>query len=269
MRLPTSHRLGIPTAVLKLAPKTHDLRILVASDWHIGSIWCDTDLLNRTLKYADEQDAYILLNGDILEMAIRKSVGSPYECNMTPQQQLEEMLRLFEGRRHRILGVLTGNHEARTQREGDVDIVSIFASQEPVIPYLSKAGVLAIHAHDQVWTIYAQHGVRGCGRKPGAALNAVHDMTENVVADIYVHGHHHRASVTKTHVARYKPGPGFYWQPRWFVNAGTLHRYGGYASDAAYPPTDCGSYLLKLSGGKRGKKLHYDLLDRAFFDMPR
>jgi len=261
--------LGIPTAEVSLAP-AGDLKILVASDWHIGSPWCDTRLMERILKEADKQGAYIILAGDMLEMAIKRSVGNPHEQTLSPQDQLLELDAVFGPRRHRILACLTGNHEARTSREADVDVVGLWASGftgATPIPYLDKAGALAIQAHGASWVVYAQHGVRGTGRKPGASLNAIHDMTENVVADIYIHGHHHRASFTSSTVLRYKPGPGFYWQKRWFVNSGTMHRYGGYASDGAYPPTDTGCYMLTLKYTKQGRHVRAEMLDRGYFSM--
>jgi hypothetical protein len=259
--------LGIPTVECKLHPETADLRILIASDWHLGSEWCDMALVQRILAYADKQKAYLILCGDMLEMAIKRSVGSVHEQKLSPQEQLEQLEELFGPRAHRILACLTGNHEARTAREADIDVVSFWCASNK-IPYLNKAGALAIHAHGQVWVVYAQHGVRGTGRKPGASLNAIHDMQENVVADIYLHGHHHRASVTKTTVLKYQPNVGFYWQRRWFINAGTMHRYGGYASDGAYPPTETGCYLVRLSKARSsGKYLIADLLDRQYFGM--
>ena len=263
--------LGIPTVEITLAPTTPDLRILVASDWHLGSKWCDTALVGKVLAHADKMGAYFILAGDMLEMAIKRSVGSPWEQTHSPQEQIEELERLFGHRRHRILGCLTGNHEARTSREADVDVLAMWANSGQKVPYLNKAGVLAISAHQQSWVVYAQHGVRGTGRKPGASLNAIHDMAENVVADIYLHGHHHRASATKSTIMRYKPGPGFYWQSRWFINTGTMHRYGGYSSDGAYPPTDTGCYLLYCGtpgrNGKSGKHVRAEMLDRGFFGM--
>jgi predicted phosphodiesterase len=259
--------LGIPTVECKLSPESPDLRILVASDWHLGSNWCDNPLVDKVLAEADRKKSYIILAGDMLEMAIKRSVGGIHEQNLTPQQQLEEMDRLFGHRSARILGVLTGNHEGRIARESDVDIVAMWCSANKV-PYLNKAGAISVQAHGQTWVIYAQHGVRGTGRKPGASLNAIHDMAENVVADIYLHGHHHRASVTRSVILRHKENIGFYWQRRWFINTGTMHRYGGYASDGAYPPTDVGCYLLYLSKAKKsGKYLKADYLDRQYFGM--
>lgn len=259
--------LGIPTCYANLKPLTPDLRILVASDWHIGSTHCDMALINRVLEYADEQQAYILLAGDMIEMAIKKSVGSVWEQNLSPTDQIAALTEMFGHRSHRIIAVLTGNHEGRISRESDVDIVRLWADSIKV-PYLNKAGVIAITAHGNNWVIYAQHGVRGTGRRPGSSLNAIHEMAENVVADIYIHGHHHRSSLTKTKVLRHMAQPGFYWQSRWFINSGTMHKYGGYGSDHAYPPTDTGCYMVYLSNpNKRGKHLKAELLDRGFFGM--
>jgi UDP-2,3-diacylglucosamine pyrophosphatase LpxH len=267
------HRLGLPVTSVKVSyDRGESIPILVASDWHIGSKHCDMSLIKRIMTYAEEVDAYIILNGDILEMAIRNSVGSPYECDMTPNEQIEEMCSIFD-KRHKILAVLEGNHEARTKKHADVDIVSLFASMQPMIPYLDRAGAIALNtSKGATYIIYAQHGVRGGGRKPGGAMNAIHDMMENVDADIYIHGHHHRLSLTKQMQLQFKPGNiGWCWKPKWFVNAGTMHKYGGYASDAAFAPTDTGCYMLWLKDGskKNGKGVVAETLDREFFGMSR
>jgi predicted phosphodiesterase len=144
---------------------------------------------------------------------------------------------------------------------------------QPMVPYLDRAGAISLNtSKGATYVIYAQHGVRGGGRKPGGSMNAIHDMMENVDADIYIHGHHHRLSFTKQMQLQYRTGNvGWFWRPKWFVNAGTMHKYGGYASDAAFAPTDTGCYMLYLKDGsqKKGKGVVAETLDREFFGMHR
>lgn len=265
---------GIPTARLKLEyPQEGDVPLIVLTDLHIGSKHHDRALLDRILKYADEHDAYFWLNGDILENAIKHSVGDINECDMTPNEQLEEMREIFGPRRHRVLAVLSGNHEGRTKRESDFDPIEYWANEEPRIPYLNRAGAVALTVKGQKWVVYGMHGVRGCGRKPGSAKNAVYDMHEVVDADLYVHGHHHKEDFFKDKQLQHKDPIGFFWRYRWYCNGGTLHKYGGYGADAGYPANDVGAYCLWLNdatkGAKTGKHIRAEFLDRGFFGMSR
>lgn len=186
---------------------------------------------------------------------------------------MEEVRRLWGGeRRGKVIAAISGNHEGRTHREADFDIVRYWANEEPRIPYLDRAGAVSLRAGGQTWIIYGMHGVRGGGRKPGGSVNAVSDMAEVVDADLYIHGHHHRASFHKSLQMQHRTGNlGFYWRSRWFVNGGTLHQYGGYGSDAAFPATDVGAYLvwLKGRGPNKGKDIRVEFLDRAYFSLAR
>lgn len=261
------HELGIPVVYLEIDPPTPELRILCASDWHLGSRFCDVDLIAKILDYADRQNAYIILGGDMLEMAIKRSKGSMSEQLSDPNEQFESLTELFGKRSDRVLACVTGNHEGRIAREADLDAVKMWADLHG-IPYLNKAGVINVSAQGSNWVIYLQHGTRGTGRRPGSSVNSINEMQENVVADLYLHGHHHRASFMKTKVLRYASGPGMYWSSRWFCNTGTMMQYGGYASDGTYPPTDTGCYILHLSNpNRRGKHIRAELLDRGFFGM--
>lgn len=92
------------------------IRVWAVADVHIGA---DTNLeaFRAFLKRVLADDAsYIVICGDMLDNAITGSVASIYGAS--PFQQVEECAELLRplADAGKILGVVGGNHEARTKR---------------------------------------------------------------------------------------------------------------------------------------------------------
>ena len=90
--------------------------ILPISDIHIGDknfTKKSEELLKSNLEWAKKEHAYIFLNGDILNVATRRSASSPSDQVMNLQQQIEYAIELFKPYKDNILGAIDGNHEQR------------------------------------------------------------------------------------------------------------------------------------------------------------
>ena len=106
------------------------LYIIPISDTHIGDPRFNEEKLRGYIDWImARENAYVVLNGDILDAAIKGSVGDTYEATMTTNEALKYARRLFAPLKDRILAVTEGNHERRITKDTSVspmDILSDF-----------------------------------------------------------------------------------------------------------------------------------------------
>lgn len=109
-----------------LIPIIHDLgsrsvTIYPIADVHIGSKECDMDGISALVaKIAKEPDSYAVLVGDIINNGVKDSLTNVYEETMPPSAQIDAAVELFEPIADKILGIVEGNHEARSRRAVDM-----------------------------------------------------------------------------------------------------------------------------------------------------
>ena len=74
------------------------LVLFYITDIHLGSKYCDEDLLKEFLDSAMEDPrAYVIDGGDLLETATKDSVGaSVFEEDEMVQEQLEHAVKLYK-----------------------------------------------------------------------------------------------------------------------------------------------------------------------------
>lgn len=111
-------------------PIVHELpgrtiKVWAVADVHIGAKECD---LYGFQKFIDEKvlgdpDGYVVLCGDLLNNGIKDSLTSVYEETMPPSAQVDKCVEILAPIADRILGCVGGNHEYRTRKNVDVDIM--------------------------------------------------------------------------------------------------------------------------------------------------
>ena len=238
--------------------------IYTLADLHIGDPHSLLDEITRRLKEA-EQDPYglVILNGDLLNTALRHSVSDVYGELIPPMQQLQELVDLLRPIRDKILGVTTGNHENRIYKSDGIDIMRIACRELGIVDRYAPEGVLiflrfgmrAAHAQHhkegrnprQWYTIYATHGSGG-GRKEGAKAIRLADMAAVVDADIYVHSHTHLPMIMKQSFFR-ADASNCCAKPveKLFVNTGAALGYGGYGQAQEFKPASFSTPVIHLA----------------------
>ena len=209
-----------------------------------------------------QEDPYSLciLNGDLMNTALRNSVSDIYGELMSPMQQISYLVDLLAPIKDRIIGVTTGNHENRVYRTDGIDVTSLVCRELGVADRYGPEGILVFlrfgtrNSHDihrsrnmrQWYSIYATHG-SGSGRKEGAKAIRLADMAAVVDADIYIHGHTHLPLIMKQSFFRAdainctaKP------VQKLFVNSGACLRYGGYGQAQEFKPSAIASPVIHL-----------------------
>lgn len=229
------------------------------ADEHIGDEHCDLQRLKERIKYvAEKENAYCVLNGDLLDNATRTSIGDTYRAEFNPMQQIQTVVDLFKPLKDKIIAITHGNHEARTYRKEGIDLSYLFAAQLGLTDYYTPTSALIFlrfgkstnnsGTSKQCYTIYMLHGSGG-GRKEGAKAIRLADMASIIDTDIYIHSHTHLPMVMKQSYHRIdKHNLTYRIVEKLFVNTASNLNYGGYGEAQEFKPSSKKSPVIYLSG---------------------
>ena len=241
-------------------PKTlKSAEIHTFADLHIGDNHCDLASIKQRIEYvAGKDNAYAILNGDIMNNATKASVSDCYAENMSPMSQLEMFTELFAPIKHKILCITQGNHENRTYIQDGVDLTAVAAKELGVIDRYGKNGAMLFvkigdmgaHEHHSPvsYAIYCTHGTGG-GRKEGAKAIRLADMATIIDADIYIHSHTHLPMSMRQGYYRTNIVNGCVKHvERLFVNTSASLDYGGYVQQYEMKPSSKRCPIIYISG---------------------
>jgi hypothetical protein len=230
--------------------------ILPIGDIHIGDAKADLSLLKKNIDWAVENDALIIGVGDWLNVALRNSKSNPFQQNLTLQEQIDLCVKLFYPIRNNIVGVVQGNHEARSEKDGNIDPLSIVCVHLGC-EYLKYSGVIGVIVGTKkksfAYTFYVHHTTGG-GQTPGGKINRV-DKLRGIVSncDCYLGGHNHSLGVmpvtTRTVDTIHKY---IVDQRQVLIDCGSYVKYDdNYSEQMGLQPVKLGSPRIRLDGKKR------------------
>lgn len=242
-------------------PYADTIEIHTMADLHIGDAHCDYKGILERLEYIKGKDnAYVILDGDLMDTAIANSVGDTYGAKLQPMEQLKHCVKLFEPIKDKILAVLPGNHENRVYRHDGIDTTAIMCSQLGLQDRYSDTTALLFvrfgkncdrHGRRMLYTIYVTHGAGG-GKLIGGKANRLEALAGIVDADIYVHGHTHAPVVFKQGFFRVSgSNSSVALVDKLFVNTAASLDYGGYGDAAGFKPASKRAPVIFLNGHKR------------------
>lgn len=243
-------------------PREHkEITILPLADWHLGDPRADYKMITQWLDYLKATDnAYCILNGDLMDSATKHSIGDIYSAALQPMEQLKQCVTLFEPVKHKILAVLPGNHENRIYRMDGIDTTAMMCAQLGLECYAPEGALLFVrfgqerrqgHKRPLCYTVYVQHGSGG-GRLEGAKIKRLSDLSAIVDADVYIHSHTHLPAVFKTGYFRVDTANSAVSHvTKLFVNTSSALDYGGYGEVQGYKPTSKDTPLIRLDGTRK------------------
>ena len=238
------------------------------ADWHLGDKNCNVHKIAEQVKMLKEKEnAYCILNGDLLNNATKASVSDVYAEQLTPMQQVAEAVNILEPIKDKIIGMTCGNHELRTYKGDGIDLTGLIARELRIYDRYSPEGIMIFlrfgavkyrteHNDPQTkrkmcYTIYATHGCGG-GRKIGGKTNRLIELSQIVDADLFYRAHTHAPIVVKQ---------GFYradtsnskvkFVEQTFINTAAALDYGGYGQQHEYGVPSQKSPIAVLNGGKK------------------
>ena len=107
--------------IVRRFPDRPDIKIYPIADVHLGAIECMEDKWEKFLSMIEnDNSAYLILAGDLITNGTRRSIGnSVFEQKYRPREQKRMMVEYLKPVRDKILCMVGGNHEARTDKETD------------------------------------------------------------------------------------------------------------------------------------------------------
>ena len=250
------------TIVSELSPDIKVLELVCISDAHIGDPHANEQELMKQIRYVeDTPNCYAIINGDIMNNAIKSSKSDSYLEVLSPMEQIVKAVMILKPIANKVLAITQGNHERRTAKESGVDLMRVIAMELGLADKYSdgmaylfvRFGMQDSHHHFKKvpYGILVTHG-NGGGKTVGAKANRLADLVSIADADLYLYGHTHQNMAFKEGFMRVD------WRnnsismvDRLFVNAGAFLDWGGYAEQNQYRPSVISTPHIFLSGTKR------------------
>ena len=254
---------------VSLPSELESVQIHIFGDEHIGDEHCDLKRLKERIAYvAETENAYCVLNGDIIDNATKTSIGDTYTAEFNPMEQLRVSVELFSPIKEKILAIAHGNHEARTYRKEGIDLSYLLAAQLGLADrYTPTSALIFVNVGQEsrkrkctndktkirsvAYSLYMLHG-SGSGRKEGAKAIRLADMASIIDCDCYIHNHTHLPMVMKQAFYRVdNANKTFHVVEKLFVNGAANLNYGGYGEAQEFKPASKESPIIYLSGTKK------------------
>lgn len=236
-----------------------ELEVYPVSDVHLGDPKTDEALFEAFTKHILlEPNRFVILNGDLINNAIKTSVSNVYNEKYSPKIQKYMMIDYLKPLTERILCIVPGNHEARNSKEVDNDITYDMAYALGLTDYYCENGAYINiqfgndrHGRHLSYTGYIVHG-KGGGRNAGSSLAVLEKLSMVCIADFYVMGHTHQCEGCKK--AYFRPNATWdklEYHERALVISRPWQDYGGYAQRSLYTPTVKGAKPMILNGRRK------------------
>jgi len=170
-----------------------DIKIKPLSDLHCGSQgFMSKEWAKFKEELLNDKDMYVIIAGDMLDNTLKSSVGNSYENTMRPSEQKKWLSQELKDIKDRILCVVPGNHERRSEKDADdnplYDICCLLDIEDLYRPNMAfvKIQLGERNSNRQTYTFCVSHG---------ASKNKVDKFSYAIDGlDLLVTGHTHKAS---------------------------------------------------------------------------
>lgn len=246
-----------------LGKEFESIKLLALADFHIGDELCNLKKIKSVLEEVKNGDnTFIILNGDLMDNATSSSVGNTYLSTLTPTSQILKLCELLEPIKEHILVIHSGNHELRTLKNDGVDIIRLVAKQLGIEDrfsdgwwYLYLSFGMTNKHREVLYTITGIHGYGG-GKKSGGKINNLIEMSDKVIADLYIMSHTHTPMITRNSIFV----PDYQHQTlvkkdKYYLMTNSFLEYGGYGERYGYTPNTTEHQEAILNGKKKEIKL--------------
>lgn len=243
--------------------------IYTLSDLHLGDRHCNCHELAEQIKQIEQNpNAYVILNGDLINNATTQSISDTYSETLSPMEQLRQAIDLFTPIKDKILAITSGNHENRTYRTDGIDLTEIMARElglgdryapESVtlflrlgqMPNCYKATGKPNQVRQICYMLHITHGSGG-GRREGGKINRLIDLASIIDVDIYIHSHTHLPAILKQAFYRAdNKNNTISLVDKMFINTNAWLNYGGYGEAQGYKPASIKTPIIYLDGSRK------------------
>lgn len=214
-------------------------------DFHLGQKSCDVKAIKDVVKrIAKDRYAVVIIMGDMIEMATKKA----YQTGevMPRKIQLRTLKVLLGPIRHKIVAVLTGNHERRIDKAVGVDYMEdAFMPFVPDAVYLGYEGWLNVELKGSSTLMYLHHGAGGSQNPEYWVKKLIFNNGIGVSAHVVASGHCH-AQWHKLYTLPVKKRSKIVRKTVLGIRTGCYLGMADYAKISGFGVTELGGVMLKL-----------------------
>lgn len=240
------------------------LTIIPISDVHIGDKTSNLKAFRDTLERIKcEPNTFTILNGDLCNIALKNSKSDVYSDELTPMEQVLQIINFLEPIKDKILVMSNGNHEDRITKDTSIDVLYLVAKQlhleqvySPSWWYLYLSFGKTNKGRPALYTISGYHGFGG-GSTTGGKANKVKKMSQVVLADVYLMSHVHEPLNTKGIIFTpdYQHKSIVRKEMYYAISNSFVEYEGSYAEKMGLIPSNTGISEIELDGTKKGVRL--------------
>ena len=250
----------------ELGKDIEKLTIIPISDVHVGDKTADLKAFKAVIeRIKNEPNTYTILNGDLCNIALKNSKSDVYSDELTPMEQVLQIINFIEPIKDKILVMSNGNHEDRIAKETNIDILYLVAKQlrieqvySPSWWYLYLSFGFNKEKRDRpvLYTLTGYHG-SGSSQTTGAKANRVKKMGQVVLADCYIMSHVHEPINTKGIIFApdYQHKTIVKKEMYYCISNSFVEYQGSYAEKMGLIPSNTGINEIELDGTKKGIRL--------------
>lgn len=254
--------------IVRKIPQSDTIKVYPVSDVHLGSILHDKEGWQAFCRRVEQEDAYLILGGDLINNNTRHAVGSPFEDYIRPREQKKLMVEMLTPIKDKILCAVAGNHEARTAKDTDQDIMGdIMCKLDMEDYYAEDIAFLKLEIGRRAtrdipitsYTMAVTHGSGG-GIYTGATVNRNERFGYTIEGiDALIVGHTHKGTISKPKKIVVDSNNNVIRTKQLVVVSCTAwQQYGGYAARKMLLPSSESDHeqpqTLLLCGNKTGTK---------------
>lgn len=241
------------------------INVVPIADVHLGAIECAEKEWQTFLQgVLNTPDTYLIIAGDMLNNTTRGvRFANPFDERYRPREAKRLLTQYLEPVKDRILCVVPGNHEYRTVRESDQDLLYDVCCRLD-IEHLFRENMAFMRiglgqrpAENKAQTTYTFAVMHGTGGgMTGAAVNRNEKFAGLIDGlDCFVAAHVHKGFVTKPDKIVIDARNGVVKTRNVVViSCVSWLNYGGYAARAMLPPSlTADPQMLRLTQGNSGK----------------
>ena len=243
-------------------PDRPDLRIYPVSDVHFGAAEHMTRAWEQFCQsLMAQENAYIILGGDLINNATRNSVSNVFEETMRPREQKKIMTKMLEPIKSRILCMVSGNHERRSLKDADddpsydiackLDIENLYRENVAFVK-IQMGDPKADGNKNPTYVLTVTHGAGG-GMLTGGAVNR-NERFGYVLdgADALIVGHTHKPFITQPSKIKIDAHNNRVTvKPFKVISTTSWLEWGGYAAQKMLAPTSHAPQIITLRGCKK------------------
>lgn len=227
-----------------------EFELIPIGDTHIGSPTCEIEAIKKTVEYVRSgENRYAIIHGDLIDNGIPSSKTDVITQTMSMQDQIDLAVELLKPIQDKILCIIDGNHEERTQRVAGIDVTSFIAFKLGIEEIYSRgtgailldlkfgkgkrSGVKTASHH---FTVVVAHGARS-GTTIGSAATGLENLQKIIVnADLYVIGHTHKILNFVKEIYQVNNYGYLETKIQYYVNSTAFLNYGDYGKAKLYAP---------------------------------